>query len=279
VGALVHWPRVLGGHPHAEHPAVAAAARGAYPPTRARPKAAPLPPKRRGVGSAAFAAEALAAEAAALAAAPRPALVFGDAMRGGVATDAPASALDVFPTFLAAALGSAAPEQARAAAAGVHVATHAEAEAVVYALALQADGVDLLPLFRAAARYRAKHAAAHLADVAAAAAAAAAAAVNASRTSSVQEIDAAAAAAPLANASSSPPPLSPRLMREAALAGALLGRALLVEAPRPPNARRLPDGGVKPNFVAMRLGRYEVLVVFLLIFLFWAAPSIFSARG
>jgi hypothetical protein len=148
---------------------------------------------------------------------------------------------------------------------------------------LQADGVDLLPLFRAAARYRAKHAAAHLADVAAAAtaaaAAAAAAAVNASRTSSVQEIDAAAAAAPLANASSSPPPLSPRLMREAALAGALLGRALLVEAPRPPNARRLPDGGVKSNFVAMRLGRYEVLVVFLLIFLFWAAPSIFSARG
>jgi hypothetical protein len=159
-------------------------------------------------------------------------------------------------------------------------------------LSLQRDGMNLLPLLSAAARFRSRHAAAFSANNSTAHSSADAtnpahATANASA--------AATAAADIPEKYLSHPALSTSIGGvESALTGvsspsfvadgigraetaraastreegteaeawarALFSRVLLFEAPRPVGAKLMPDGGVNPNFVAMKIGRYKVRI-------------------
>ena len=326
---LMHWPQLLGHQPFVKHPSVARAdAAIANGKARRSPgngttvgggggggifgEVAPLPAHHRGVGSAAHAALVAAHHRQAAAYAPRPLLVHASA-RGsssGVASNAPTSTLDLFPTFLAAAAASATsppPEIQTRDSAFVHSGTpgsnllkskKAKASAgkakqdAPQRLSLQRDGMNLLPLLSAAARFRSRHAAAFSANNSTAHSSADA--TNpAHATANANASAAATAAADIPEKYLSHPALSTSIGGvESALTGvsspsfvadgigraetaraastreegteaeawarALFSRVLLFEAPRPVGAKLMPDGGVNPNFVAMNFGRYKV---------------------
>jgi len=279
---------------------------------------APLPANHRGVGSAAHAALVATAHRQAAAFAARPLLVHAGTLRGsdsgssrsssssrsrssGVVSDAPTSSLDLFPTFLAAAAAAtshpaetaddAAPTppstkmgsrtgKFKKAATTSGVKAERASGLASKRLALQRDGVNLLPLLRAAARYRTRHATAYLADSNARSSTNATSSAHNAKFSDVAAdsstegkashdgLSASVAAEEGAVINISSPsfvskgaaqPASREETDEAAAwARGLFSRALLYEAPRPVGAKLMPDGGVNPNFVAMKIGRYKV---------------------